>query len=468
MIEKFEYSIQTVENILNEKIGYSREGSFSSITNSSVDAVNGSLFIPLIGKRDGHEFIQSALQNGATGFIYQKKNQYFEKLSDEEKSLGIEVKDTLVALGSLAQFHRSRFKPFIICITGSSGKTTTKEILGRCVEYLGIENIVVTEKNYNNEIGLPFTLFRINQKTRVCVLELGMNHRYEISRMVRMAVPEAVFITNVGPCHIENLGSIKEIAKAKSEIIEGNENIKVFLPEDILYKNIFYEKAKKYKNKVVEFSLKNNEYLKVISSSTRGFELEIFGEKVDWKLPVPKVLENLVGILEFLNCYSFEKTGIVRGLNNFQASMNRNEIIDRGILIIDDTYNANPDSMKSSIESLLQISGAKKAIAILGDMKELGEYSKRFHKEVGFYASIKNLHCLISFGKDAYYISNEYKKETDGKVFHFSDDSNSLEELIKVVLNEAEDGDVVLVKGSRSMKMERIVESLKIKLDEKR
>lgn len=465
MLEKFEYSIQTVINILKERNDYAISGNFSSITNSSLDVVNGSLFIPLIGNRDGHEFIRQALENGATGFIYEKKNKFFEALTENEKRQGIEVKNTLTALGTLAAFHRSRFKPFIICITGSSGKTTTKEILGKCVEYLGLENIVVTEKNYNNEIGLPFTLFRINEKTRVCVLELGMNHRYEISRMVRMAVPGAVFITNVGPCHIENLGSLKEIARAKSEIIEGNENIKVFIPEDIVYKNIFIDKAKKYNNKIIEFSLKDNEFLKVSDKSPRGYELEVFGEKVDWKLPVPRVLENLAGVIDVLRTFSFEKGGIISGLNQFQASNKRNELIDKGILIIDDTYNANPDSMKSSIESLLQISENRKAIAILGDMKELGEFSKRFHKEVGFYAGKKSLSILISFGKDAYYISNEYKKESKGEAFHFLDEPKSIEQITEIVLKNLSKGDVVLIKGSRSMKMERIVENLKNRLD---
>ena len=460
MIENIAYSLQTISNLFTSyRPSFSKSEFLSTVTTSSMEVSQGSLFIPLIGKRDGHTFIKDSLERGASAFLYEKKNPAIQNLSKAELTKGIEVQNTLFALGRLAKFHRERFLPFVVCITGSSGKTTTKEILGKCVSYLGEEQIVITEKNYNNEIGLPFTLFKISEKTKVCILELGMNHRYEISRMTRIAIPHSVLITNVGPCHIENLGSLKEIAKAKAEIIEGNHRTKVFIPEDLVYKDLFENKAKKCRSKIFPFSLETSKFLKVDSKDTSGFTLDIMGSKIDWKLPVEKVLENVAGCLELLIEEGFEHTGIIDGLRAFSPANSRNVIIEKEIKIIDDCYNANPDSMKSSLESLLQIAGDHKSFAILGDMKELGEFSKRYHKEIGYFCSKKKINGLLAFGKDSYYIYNEYKK-SNPNCYYFEDNDNSITELVGVIKSIAGKGDVVLVKGSRSMKMERIVEAL--------
>jgi len=460
MIEKFEYSLQSVFNFFkNQRPDFNISGELNSITTSSEEVRVGSLFIPLKGNRDGHQFIKNALEKGANSFLYEKQNEFLSLLSEEELNKGIEVRNTLQALGKLAKFHRNRFFPYIICITGSSGKTTTKEIIGKCVSYIGEENLVITEKNYNNEIGLPFTLFRINNKTKVCILELGMNHRYEISRMVNLVNPHSVLITNVGPCHIENLGSIKDIAKAKAEIIEGNNKQNVYIPNDIEYKEIFINKSKKYKSNIFTFSLTNSKYLKVLDKSKSGFELEIFNKKINWNLPVQKILDNLVGSLELLVNEGFNKDGILEGLEKYKSSNKRNVLIDKSIKIIDDTYNANPDSMVSSIDSLIQIAGENKIYAILGDMKELGTFSKRYHKEIGNYCSKNNINGLFTFGTDSIHIFTEYNKNYKNS-YHFENNEDNINELIKKVLSIVEKGSVILVKGSRSMRMERIVEAL--------
>jgi UDP-N-acetylmuramoyl-tripeptide--D-alanyl-D-alanine ligase len=465
MIEKFEYSLQTILNLFkSDKPDFNISGELKSITTSSEEVREGSLFIPLKGNRDGHQFIKNALDKGANSFLFEKKNEFLSLLSKEELSKGIEVRNTLQALGKLSKFHRNRFLPYIICITGSSGKTTTKEIIGKCVSYLGDENLVITEKNYNNEIGLPFTLFRINKKTKVCVLELGMNHRYEISRMVNLVNPHSVLVTNVGPCHIENLGSIKDIAKAKAEIIEGNNRQNIYIPNDIEYKEIFSDKSKKYKSNIFSFSVLNSKYLKVLDKSSTGFELEIFDKKINWNLPVQKVLDNLVGSIELLVNEGFDKGGIFEGLEKYKSSNKRNVLIDKSIKIIDDTYNANPDSMVSSIDSLIQIAGENKTYAILGDMKELGNFSKRYHKEIGNYCSKRNISGLFTFGTDSIHIYTEYNKNYKNS-YHFENSEENINELIKKVISIVTKGSVLLVKGSRSMKMERIVEALEKSID---
>ncbi len=460
MIEPIDYSLQTISNLFFSRPFFTQSEFLTNITTSSIEVTEGSLFVPLLGNRDGHTFIKEALEKGASAFLYEKKNPHIETLTKAEISKGIEVKNTLFALGRIAKFHRDRYLPLVICITGSSGKTTSKEILGKCVSYLGEENLVVTEKNYNNEIGLPFTLLKIRERTRVCILELGMNHRYEISRMTYLASPHTVMITNIGPCHIENLGSLKEIAKAKSEIIEGNSYTKTYIPGDILYEEIFLEKSKKYKSKISTFSLKSSKHLKVLSKDSTGFTLELFGEKLEWRLPVPKVLENVAGCIDLLVEEGFDPSGIIKGIRDFSPANSRNVVIEKEIKIIDDCYNANPDSMKSSLDSLLQVAGNQKSFAILGDMKELGEFSKRYHKEIGHYCSIKNIHGVICFGKDAYYIYNEFKK-SDRICFHFDPSEDSIPKIAQELKTIVSLGDVVLVKGSRSMKMERIIEELK-------
>jgi UDP-N-acetylmuramoyl-tripeptide--D-alanyl-D-alanine ligase len=459
MIEPIEYTLQTISNLFSSRPHFTYSEFLTSITTSSQEVNRGSLFIPLLGKRDGHTFIKESLDRGASAFLYERKNPHIDTLTKAEISKGIEVKSTLFALGRIAKFHRDRFLPFVVCITGSSGKTTSKEILGKCVSYLGEEHLVVTEKNYNNEIGLPFTLLKIRERTKVCILELGMNHRYEISRMTHLASPHTVMITNIGPCHIENLGSLKEIAKAKAEIIEGGIHTKIYIPEDILYEEIFLEKAKKVKSKVFSFSLKSSEHLKILSKESSGFTLELFGEQLEWKLPVPKVLENLAGCMDLLVEEGFDPLGILKGIRNFSPANNRNVLIEKEIKIIDDCYNANPDSMKSSLDSLLQVAGNQKSFAILGDMKELGDFSKRYHKEIGHYCSLKNINGVICFGNDAYYIYNEFKK-SDRICFHFDDMEDSIPKIAQELKTIVSVGDVVLVKGSRSMKMERIVEEL--------
>lgn len=223
MKSNFYYDPETIRRVLGSTSGtwYHNEPLITTITTSSTEAEKNSLFVPLLGNRDGHEFIRDAISKGATYFLVEEHHPIYKDLNIEEKSRAIPVKNTLTALGKLAAFHRSRFNPIVIAITGSSGKTTTKEFLGNCLKNLEESALVVTEKNYNNEIGLPFTLFKISNQTRVVVCELGMNHKGEISRLGQIAKPDYAIITTIGTAHIEFLGSQKNIAKAKGEITEG-------------------------------------------------------------------------------------------------------------------------------------------------------------------------------------------------------------------------------------------------------
>lgn len=254
MKSNFYYDPETIRRVLGStsETWYHKEPLITTITTSSTEAEENSLFVPLLGNRDGHEFIRDAISKGATYFLVEENHPIYKNLNLEEKSKAIPVKNTLTALGKLASFHRSRFDPIVIAVTGSSGKTTTKELLGNCLKNLEESALVVTEKNYNNEIGLPFTLFKISDQTRVVVCELGMNHKGEISRLSQIAKPDYAIITTIGTAHIEFLESQKNIAKAKGEIVEGlKKGGKLFYPNTGEYSKILKNKTRKQDRKSV-------------------------------------------------------------------------------------------------------------------------------------------------------------------------------------------------------------------------
>ena len=461
MIESFSYNLFTIRSLFGD-IRFSENEKVKFISNSSSETKPGTLFIPLKANRDGHEFIPDAISRGAVAFLCEKEHPILKTLNFNEIQKAIFVEDTFLALGKLASFHRDRYSPFVIGITGSSGKTTTKELMGLVARQIGSNHVVVTEKNYNNEIGVPFTLFRINIDTKLVVCEMGMNHKREISRLTAMAKPDIALITNIGPCHIENLGSLENIARAKAEIIEGmKEGSILFIPESVAHKNIFQQEAKKRKLTLKTFSISKNPDIQLEKIIPEGFLLQVFQEKLNWKIPGEKILENLAGVVAVGKEIGFSPSQILKGLSSFKAKDKR-FVIEKGFYnLINDTYNANPDSMISSLLALKQVSSDKPYYAILGDMKELGKFSKNYHTELGEFCKKLGLKGLISFGKDSVFITKHFsdsKKSFGNK--HFIDSNESIADLISYVKEVIPKGSFILVKGSRSMKMERIIEGL--------
>ena len=431
MIESFSYNLFTIRSLFGD-IRFSENEKVKFISTSSSETKPGTLFIPLKANRDGHEFIPDAISRGAVAFLCEKEHPILKTLNFNEIQKAIFVEDTFLALGKLASFHRDRYSPFVIGITGSSGKTTTKELMGLVARQIGSNHVVVTEKNYNNEIGVPFTLFRINIDTKLVVCEMGMNHKREISRLTAMAKPDIALITNIGPCHIENLGSLENIARAK-----------------------------KRKLTLKTFSISKNPDIQLEKIIPEGFLLQVFQEKLNWKIPGEKILENLAGVVAVGKEIGFSPSQILKGLSSFKAKDKR-FVIEKGFYnLINDTYNANPDSMISSLLALKQVSSDKPYYAILGDMKELGKFSKNYHTELGEFCKKLGLKGLISFGKDSVFITKHFsdsKKSFGNK--HFIDSNESIADLISYVKEVIPKGSFILVKGSRSMKMERIIEGL--------
>ncbi|MCB1189141.1 MAG: UDP-N-acetylmuramoyl-tripeptide--D-alanyl-D-alanine ligase [Leptospiraceae bacterium] len=468
MIEQFHYRIDLLRKLLksNTLPNWGNSDCTDFITTSSMEVQSNSLFVPLVGNRDGHDFIQDALNKDAIAFLCQKNHPILKKLTPDQLAKAIVVDDTLSALGKLAWFHRSRFIPFTIAITGSSGKTTAKEILTSAFGFLDSEEVVATEKNYNNEIGLPFTLFRVNQKTKILICEMGMNHLGEISRLSSIAKPDVSLITNIGPAHIEHLKSLKNIAKAKAEILDGmSGGSSLFFPDSILFKKLLIKKCKKQKVKF--FPYKIGDDLKILNTHPHGYELQISDEKIDWRIPGSKILETLSGVVSILRHLSVSFSGIVQRFENFQSKNGRLVVQKLFYQLIDDTYNANPDSMVSSLDVANQI-GKGSFYAILGDMKELGKHSTKYHKEIGKYCASLKLKGLITYGSYSECIGKTYLKSfKSGFHKHFLQKDEEHISLVEMAKKQIPQNSTILIKGSRSMKMEGIVKLLEeLKQDE--
>lgn len=495
MIEKFSYRSDSLRTIL---LAYGQyvptrheflSTEFSTITNSSQEVGENSLFVPLIAGRDGHDFILSALENGASGFLCNADHPIWDQLPIEAKSRAIPVVNTWVALGQLANYHRRLSTATVIAITGSSGKTTTKELLGTCLSHIDPEELVVTEKNYNNEIGVPFTLFRLTPKTRFAVIEMGMNHRGEIARLSEIAEPNHCLVTNIGSAHIEHLRTPEEIAWEKTDIVtgmrgEGN----LYLPSDVAFPEIALENARK-KNRIPIFwqipslpagpsapantgsANSDTMQLHVVKVSPQGFRLKWQGFEFDWNHPGVKILSNLAGVFRVATDLGIQPEQIVNNIQSYQPQGSRLKIREGRFIILDDCYNANPESMESSLNVAKQLSDGKPFYAILGDMKELGDYSEYYHRKTGEIAADLGISGLVSYGMDSQWITESLNESPQKPAYlksaHFPSESGGLpsnelavEKIANWVGKNVDPGAVLLVKGSRSMKMESIVEKI--------
>lgn len=454
MIAPFEYSLSTLLSLFSLKPdwGNPKNPKFQWISTSSREIKKNTLFVPLRGERDGHEFIVDALRNGATGFLCEKNHPILKSLSSSEKEKAIFVKDTLRSLGTLANFHRNRFCPVILAITGSSGKTTTKDLLGGLFSFLEPKSLVITEKNYNNEIGLPFTLFRITEFTRVVICEMGMNHRGEIERLSRIAEPTHALITNIGSAHIENLKSRENIAEEKIDIITGlRPNGVLFVPDDLDFLNRAKIRTKQIKQKLIIWKHTKNPDLKVIQINQNGFVLDWKKESIQWKIPGQKLLSNVRGMVAVGTYFGIPDRQIRNTIRSYKSPNKRLNIKKGFYTIIDDCYNANPESMSSSIDACLQFADGKNIVWVLGTMKELGKFTKFYHERIGKELKKIGKGILLGLGEDT---KPMVKQVNHSKFF------TNKQDLIHFIQKEIPKNTVILVKGSRSMKMEEIVAEL--------
>ena len=414
---------------------------------------------------DGNNFWKEAFNNGAETVIIEKREiteEEKEKYNKQKKNI-IMVDDTIKALGKMASYKREIYgdKIKIIGVTGSVGKTSTKDIIANVMSQKF--KTLKTEGNNNNNIGLPLTILRL-QDEKIAVIEMGMNHLGEISYLSKIAKPDIAVITNVGTAHIGNLGSRENILKAKLEILDGMKNKRLIInnDNDLLHK---WQEENSDKIEIHTFGINNDSEAKADSVQLNANDSEFIckykNEEIKIEVPVGGehfVLNALCG-LSFGKFFGLSNDEIKNGISSFKLTAKRMEIIKlkNGVTLINDSYNASYESMKASIRSLKNMNGSRK-IAVLGDMFELGSFSEKLHRDVGIEVFKNNIDKLYLIGENAKYIAEEAISQGYNKsnAMHY----NGKKALIEDLKNNLQTGDVVLIKASNGMKLFEVAEAL--------
>ena len=409
----------------------------------------GDLYIPLVGeRRDGHDFIDQAFEKGAIAVVTSRR------IEVSHKNI-ILVKDTLQALKDMAEYLRLHRNVKVVGVTGSVGKTSTKDMIYSVLstQYKTLKTL----GNYNNHIGMPLTMLRY-QDEDVMVLEMGMNHLEEIHRLSMIAHPDVVAITNVGTAHIGELGSRENILKAKMEIVDGlkEDGTLIINNDNDMLNGVSFDRLmrvgidEKSDLQAYDVELKMNEsYFKIdFQGNTYTVHVPVSGKHF--------IYNALVAIAIGLSLdIPMEKC--IQGVDSFELTKKRMDIIDLGqdIHVIDGTYNANLDSMKSSLDVLSQYQHRK--IAVLADMLELGEFEQDLHEQVGTYVANKNIDILLCVGKASAYIVEKAKELGMIHAYHFESNEDVMRYLDELI----EPHDTILVKGSNGMHLSEVVLYLK-------
>lgn len=418
----------------------------------------GALFLPLNGERfDGHAYINAALEAGAAGCLTQR-----ERESYLPGKFYIKVGSTQKALRDLARHYKQKFRIPFVAVTGSVGKTTTKDMVAAV---LGERfKVLKTEGNFNNEVGLPLTLLRLNSNHEICVVEMGMNHFGEIEYLSSIVEPDVAVITNIGDSHIENLGSRENILKAKCEIfshmdpkkgyviLNGDDPLLEPLRASLPFQSVLVGTAEGLDYRATGVESDGEKSVRChVRTPRSGFDVEIpaLGNHMLYPtLTAAAVAEH------------FGMTGgeIARGVLRFAPTKMRMNILKRGdeITILNDAYNANPQSMRAAVE-VLSKSGGDYKIAVLGDMFELGPFAPTLHAGVGAYLGKAGIDCLVAVGELARHIYDAAKDAMVPQVYW----CETKEEAKPILAELVKPNSTILVKASRGMAFEELVDDLK-------
>lgn len=451
-------SVHEIAEITSGTIVNPADVKIKHITTDSRDVPSGALFIAIRGERfDGNEYLASAFEKGAVCALA-------ERVSEGSHGCVVIVKDTRVALGQLAKAYKEKIAPLTVAVTGSVGKTTTKEFIYAVLseKYKTLK----TSGNFNNEIGLPMTLLGLSFDDNAVVLEMGMSGSGEIDYLSRIAVPNIGVVTNIGTSHIGQLGSREAIRDAKLEIKNGfsKDGVLILNADEPLLAGVEGAIYVGKENPTADCRIENI----VEGENGTAFDLVIRNEKYE-SITIPVIGEHNV-----LNAAFAWQVGMIAGLGEFEIrrglmrfknpGMRQNIFDANGITVMEDCYNAAPESMQASLKVLSNMAKRKhcRSVAVLGDMKELGEYSKEAHQKVGAAVAAYDIDVLIAFGEQAIHIAESALRFglNAENVYVFPDEKNydapgrALRRIIKR-------SDVVLFKGSRAMAMERLVEYLK-------
>lgn len=449
-------SLAEIIKAVDGSYGFPADIEVNDISSDTRTIQKGSVFVALKGENfDGHDYGKTAMEKGAVAVIS-------ERAIDGARC--IIVDSTAKALLDLAAYYRSKFDIPIIGITGSVGKTTTKDMIANVVSEK--YNTLKTQGNKNNEIGLPMTLFGLEKKHTAAVIEMGMSNLGEISRLSMCCQPTMAVITNIGFSHIQNLGSQENILKAKLEILDGTDYSAplIMCRDDKMLRSAEIHGGRK----VVYYSVKSKD------CDVYAADIQNNGSSVNFVIHYPEgkvnAVINCMGVHNVKNALAAFCVGrelkiptekIIDGIAKYKPEgLRQNVKISNGRTFIVDCYNASPDSMQAAVAMLddIDVKDNGKRYCVLADMLELGEMSKKLHKVVGEFVADSKCDELLCFGEySAYYIDGAVKKGFDrAKCRRF----DSREEMAEYLKNNLKENDAVLFKGSRGMKLEEVINAL--------
>ena len=430
---------------------------FSGVSTDSRHVAAGELYIALRGENfDGHAFVAGAQAAGAVAAVVSA-----EAVAPLQ-SLGlplIVVADTRLALGALAADWRARFDLPLIAVTGSNGKTTTKEMIASILRAAFGDAVLVTQGNFNNDIGLPLTLLKLSAAHRAAIIEMGMNHPGEIAYLAGIARPTVALVTNAQRAHLAGMGSIDAIAAEKGSIYQGlrEAGVAVFNADD-QWADLW--RTQSARHRIMTFGLEKPANVRG-QCQLRGLENHLTfsaqGEQVEVALVLPGVhnARNALAAATAALAAGLPLAAVREGLAAFRGVKGRlqQRLGLNGAILLDDTYNANPDSVRAGIDVLAATVGKK--LLVLGDMGEIGEMTGQFHDEIGGYAKSQGIDRLFAFGESSALAAHNFG--AGGK--HFKKIEDLINALAAELAGDAS-GTTVLIKGSRFMRMERVADAL--------
>lgn len=434
------------------------------ISTDSRTVAEGELFVALKGPHfDGHHFALKALEKKAGGVLIEEDRTGDIRWNGYRPRAVIVVKDTLRALGDLARDRRRKYRTPVVALTGSNGKTTTKEMIAACLETAF--PILKTKANLNNLIGLPLTLFSLTEKERVVVLEMGMNVPGEVRRLTEIAEPDVGLITNIQKVHLEGMGSLERVKEEKGELfrrmrrdgtilVNQNDPHVIDLGSEFGGQKITFGVEKSADVMAKEIRLRGAEGI--------SFKLILEGEETEVKLRLlgRHFVSNVLAAIGVASLFGIEVKKAKEAVEDFQPFAMRMEVIhlEAGKTLINDAYNANPRAMELALETLAEIRGKGRAIAVLGDMLELGDFTDEAHRQLGEKVKELSIDLLLALGEKAPLVVESAIRHGFESRRAWVVENHS--EAIDTLRGVTQEGDWILVKGSRGMAMEKIVEGL--------
>ena len=449
------YKTLKVKQIINEI-----DFKCTNFTNDTRNIKENSVYIGIKGNNvDGNTLYMDAFEKGAKLAILENvtiDGETVSYLKDNNKSIII-VDNTIEALGLIAKERRKEYKKPVIAITGSAGKTSTKDMIFSVLNEK--YNVQKTIGNHNNHLGLPLTILDLKDESDMLVVEMGMNHFNEISYLTNIAKPSVAVITNVGTAHIGNLGSRENILKAKLEILEGldKDGLLIINNDNDLLHEWYLNNLDNYNIKT--FGMTNKSDYMATDIKTTEYESSFKCNDIEYVIPVggEVFIYNALAAIAVGTYYNVDTEKMKKGIKDFELSSNRMNIINNNdITIIDDCYNANFDSLKYAIKYLGSI--PTRRIAVIGTMLELGDYSEELHSNVGNIIVDENIDILITVGEYTNFINEKAESLGMSKdnSYHYDNNEDAIKKLKEILTKE----DTVLIKASYSMNFKEIVDSL--------